>query len=72
MVVASLATGTRDLLLSDTVRMHRALRRAGVTAELHVVEPALTAGSWQLPQQTPRSRRRLADSPIRHGRSNLT
>lgn len=33
-----LATGTRDLLLSDTVRMHRALRRAGVKAELHVVE----------------------------------
>jgi acetyl esterase/lipase len=33
-----LASGTRDLLLSDTVRMHRALRRAGVTAELHVTE----------------------------------
>lgn len=33
-----LASGTRDLLLSDTVRMHRALRRAGVAAELHVIE----------------------------------
>ena len=33
-----LPTRTRDLLVSDTVRMHRALRRAGVTAELHVVE----------------------------------
>ena len=33
-----LQTGTRDLLLSDTVRMHRALRAAGVTAELHVWE----------------------------------
>lgn len=33
-----LTTGTRDLLLSDTVRMHRALRRAGVAAELHVTE----------------------------------
>jgi monoterpene epsilon-lactone hydrolase len=33
-----LFSGTRDLLLSDTVRMHRALRRAGVRAELHVVE----------------------------------
>ena len=33
-----LSTGTRDLLLSDTVRMHRALRRAGVAAELHVTE----------------------------------
>ncbi len=33
-----LTTGTRDLLLSDTVRMHRALRAGGVTAELHVTE----------------------------------
>jgi acetyl esterase/lipase len=33
-----LASGTRDLLLSDTVRMHRALRRAGVSAELHITE----------------------------------
>lgn len=33
-----LSSGTRDLLLSDTVRMHRALRRAGVAAELHVTE----------------------------------
>jgi monoterpene epsilon-lactone hydrolase len=33
-----LTTGTRDLLLSDTVRMHRALRAAGVEAQLHVTE----------------------------------
>lgn len=33
-----LQSGTRDLFLSNTVRMHRALRRAGVTAELHVFE----------------------------------
>jgi acetyl esterase/lipase len=33
-----LSSGTRDLLLSDTVRMHRAIRRAGVAAELHVTE----------------------------------
>ena len=33
-----LQSGTRDLLLSDTVRMHRALRRAGVEAELHIWE----------------------------------
>jgi acetyl esterase/lipase len=33
-----LMSGTRDLLLSDTVRMHRALRRAGLRAELHVAE----------------------------------
>ena len=33
-----LTTGTRDLYLSNTVRMHRALRAAGVQAELHVTE----------------------------------
>ncbi|MCW6536892.1 alpha/beta hydrolase [Sphingomonas lycopersici] len=33
-----LQSGTRDLFLSNTVRMHRALRRKGVTAELHVFE----------------------------------
>jgi epsilon-lactone hydrolase len=35
-----LASGTRDVLLSDTVRMHRALRAVGVLAELHVLEAA--------------------------------
>jgi acetyl esterase/lipase len=33
-----LTTGTRDLLLSNTVRVHRKLRQAGVDAELHVYE----------------------------------
>jgi epsilon-lactone hydrolase len=35
-----LTSGTRDLLLSDTVRMHRALHTAGVPTELHVWEAA--------------------------------
>jgi acetyl esterase/lipase len=35
---ALLTTGTRDLLLSNTVRVHRRLRQAGVEAELHVYE----------------------------------
>lgn len=35
---AILTTGTRDMLLSDTVRMHRALRAAGIPADLHVTE----------------------------------
>ena len=39
-----LTTGTRDLYLSNTVRMHRALRRAGVDAELHVLEAAPHGG----------------------------
>ena len=33
-----LQTGTRDLFLSNTVRMHRALRKGGVVTELHVLE----------------------------------
>ena len=32
------ASGTRDLFLSNTVRMHRQLLAAGVRAELHVLE----------------------------------
>jgi monoterpene epsilon-lactone hydrolase len=35
---AILTTGTRDLLLSNTVRVHRKLRQAGVEADLHVYE----------------------------------
>jgi epsilon-lactone hydrolase len=33
-----LTTGTRDLFLSNTVRTHRELRRAGVEADLNVYE----------------------------------
>ena len=33
-----LQAGTRDLFLSNSVRMHRKLRAAGVEAELHVFE----------------------------------
>ena len=33
-----LTTGTRDLFLSNTVRVHRKLRRAGVVADLNVYE----------------------------------
>src|SRR5215510_4899061 len=35
---AILTTGTRDLLLSNTVRVHRKLRQAGVDAQLQVFE----------------------------------
>jgi monoterpene epsilon-lactone hydrolase len=33
-----LVSGTRDLLLSGTVRLHRAMLRGGIKAELHVWE----------------------------------
>lgn len=36
-----ISAGTRDLFLSNAVRMHRALRKAGVQAELHIVEAAV-------------------------------
>ncbi|MEY2756620.1 MAG: hypothetical protein RIR33_398 [Pseudomonadota bacterium] len=39
-----LRTGTRDLLLSDTVRLHAALRKAGVEADLFVGEAMPHAG----------------------------
>ena len=35
-----LTSGTRDVYLSNTVRMHRALRAAGIEAELHILEAA--------------------------------
>ena len=41
-----LQSGTRDLFLSNTVRMHRALRRAKVDAELHIFE-AMPHGGFQ-------------------------
>lgn len=47
-----LRTGTRDLLLSDTVRMHAALRKAGVQAELYVREGMPHSGfSAEAPEQ---------------------
>ncbi len=42
-----LTTGTRDLLLSNTVRVHRKLRRAGVEAVLQVFEGASHAHYMQ-------------------------
>ncbi len=41
-----LQSGTRDLFLSNAVRMHRALRQAKVDAELHVFE-AMPHGGFQ-------------------------
>jgi acetyl esterase/lipase len=50
-----LLTGTRDLLLSDTVRAHRKLRAAGVDAQLHVFE-ALSHIEYVILDQSPESR----------------
>lgn len=45
-----LTCGTRDLFLSNTVLMHRALRRAGVEAELHVWEAMPHGGFFGAPE----------------------
>lgn len=43
-------TGTRDLFLSNSVRFHRALRRAGIAAELHVGEAMPHGGFGDAPE----------------------
>lgn len=45
-----LTSGTRDMFLSNTVRFHRALRRAGVEAELHVWEAMPHGGFFGAPE----------------------
>ncbi len=54
-----LISGTRDLLLSDTVRVHRKLRRAGVEADLHVYE-GQSHGEY-LNRSIPESREHFAE-----------
>ena len=55
-----LVTGTRDLLLSDTVLMHAKLRRAGVRADLHVYEGFAHADYLKF-YRTPESEQHFAE-----------
>jgi len=50
-----LNTGTRDLLLSNTVRVHRKLRQAGVVADLYVHE-GQAHGGWYRDYTAPESK----------------
>jgi monoterpene epsilon-lactone hydrolase len=50
-----LTTGTRDLLLSNTVRVHRKLRRAGVDAQLEVFE-GMSHAQFQFDDRIPEDR----------------
>jgi len=50
-----LNTGTRDLLLSNTVRVHQKLRQAGVEAALYVHE-AMAHGGWYRDASVPESK----------------
>jgi epsilon-lactone hydrolase len=52
---AILTTGTRDLLLSNTVRVHRQLRQAAVEAELEVFE-GQSHGQFQRAVNAPETR----------------
>jgi len=53
-----LRSGTRDLLLSDTVRLHAALREAGIEADLYIGESAPHGG---FPPPTPEAAKAAAD-----------
>lgn len=46
-----LISGTRDLYLSNTVRMHRKLREAGVDADLHIFDARPHAGYGAAPEE---------------------
>ena len=60
-----LVSGTRDLFLSNTVRLHRALRSAGVPADLHVYDAATHVGFAFGPEAEDRTRE-LRDFTSRH------
>jgi acetyl esterase/lipase len=64
-----LTTGTRDLYLSNTVRMHRKLRAAGVPAELHVTEAGPHTGFPGSPegQEVDQEIRRFVAAVLEHG-----
>ena len=57
---AILTSGTRDLFLSNTVRTHRKLRRAGVTADLNVYEGQSHA-QYQLDPDAPETKEAFTD-----------
>jgi acetyl esterase/lipase len=57
---AILTTGTRDLLLSNTVRVHRKLRRAGVEAQLEVYEGQSHA-QYQFDDRVPETREAFSE-----------
>ena len=56
-----LLSGTRDLLLSNTVRMHRKLRQASIKSVLEVFE-GMAHGGWSATRAYPRARMRSRKS----------
>jgi acetyl esterase/lipase len=61
-----LLSGTRDLFLSNAVRMHRALRRFGREADLHVWEAAPHGGFEQGAPESVEARREIKRFFLKH------
>lgn len=59
-------SGTRDLFLSNAVRLHRSLRRAGIAADLHVFEAMPHGGFGGTPEDA-----ELLDEVVRFVRQSL-
>ncbi len=55
-----LTSGTRDLFLSNTVRVHRKLRRAGVVADLNVYE-GMSHAQYQIDPKIPETKEAFTD-----------
>jgi acetyl esterase/lipase len=55
-----LSTGTRDLFLSNTVRVHRKLRQAGVVSDLHVFE-GMSHAQYLFVPDAPESKEHFAE-----------
>ncbi len=62
-----LTSGTRDLFLSNTVRVHRKLRRAGVEADLNVYEGESHA-QYQFDDRVPETREAFTEIAAFFGR----
>jgi epsilon-lactone hydrolase len=62
-----LTTGTRDLFLSNTVRVHRKLREAGVTADLIVFE-GMSHAQYLFAADAPESQEHFAEVGAFFGR----
>ena len=65
---AYLVSGTRDMLLSDTVRVHRKLREAGVVADLNVYE-GMSHADYMIVADSPESQQvyaELGDFLLKH------
>jgi monoterpene epsilon-lactone hydrolase len=59
-------SGTRDLFLSNAVRLHRSLRRSGISADLHVFEAMPHGGFGGTPEDA-----ELLDEVVRFVRHSL-